>query len=104
MNPSIAITKFNAQSVLNDDYPAELVGSYWMIHALDSLNRRTTEVWMEVHAAVASSIYKTSEGTIVAMIWNPTEEPQTARFFNADGFVIEQTVAPRSFTKVTIVE
>jgi endo-1,3(4)-beta-glucanase len=104
LNPAVAITKFNAQSVLNDDYPAELVGSYWMIHALDSLDRRTSEYWMEVHLAVASSIYETSSGEIVAMIWNATDTAQTARFYTASGFVIEHTVAPRSFTKVTIAE
>lgn len=102
INPNIAINAFDANLILNDDYPAELTGTYWMIHALDSLGRRTTDVWMELEMGVASSIYQNEEGGTVAMVWNSSDEAVTVNFYNQNGLVSSQTIPARTFMNVVI--
>ncbi|MDP2425475.1 MAG: glycosyl hydrolase [bacterium] len=102
LNPQTAISMFNASKIINDDYPAELPGAYWMIHALESLGRRTSSIWMEVHPQVASSIYQHVNGEIQAMVWNPSNESQEVLFLNVDGVVKVQTVPAKSFTRIIL--
>lgn len=104
IDPSLAINQFDANLILNDDYPNELIGSYWMIHALDSLNRRTTDIWMEVHPNVASSIYQTSSGSYQAMIWNPTGLEQTVSFHNEAGEGMTYTVSASTFETIELIQ
>jgi len=102
INADSALGVFDDDKLLNDDYPNELVGSYWMINAMASLNRRTSEVWMGVHPAVASSIYEPSEGVYEAMIWNPTTSIQTVSFYDSDGLLQTYTISANTFEKITL--
>lgn len=102
VNPSKALTDFNSTLILNDDYPNELVGSYWMVNALASLERRTSDVWMGIEMGVSSSIYEQSNGDVYAMIWNASEYAKTVEFYTEDGLLSSQTVAPNSFTTVQV--
>jgi len=104
INPVQAIADFDATKIEGDDYPSELAGSYWMVHSLASLSRRTTDIWMGLQENVASTVYKTTEGDYVAMVWNPSTESQTVRFYNQDGLVTETTVSANSFTKVSLTQ
>jgi len=102
INPDQALLSFNATLIQNDDYPNELIGSYWMINAMASLGQRTSDVWMEVHPTATASIYENDSGDIIAMIWNPSESPQTVNFYSNDGFLVSTTVEESSFTEIII--
>jgi len=102
INPDVAISEFDANLVLIDDYPAELAGAYWMINALDSLGRRNSSIWMGIELGVSSSIYQDELGNDYAMVWNPTNSDVDIEFYNANGLIITITVPANSFTKVVI--
>jgi endoglucanase Acf2 len=102
IDPDIAINEFDATLILNDDYPAELSGTYWMIHALDALGRRTTDVWMGIELGVASTIYKDDFGQIYAMIWNSSDEEKTVHFYDESGLFSTQTVSANTFIKIEL--
>lgn len=102
IDPAAALTLFNATQILNDDYPSELAGSYWMIHAMNTLNTRTTSVWMEVHEHVSSTCYELANGTIIAMVWNGSANEETVHFRDDTGVVSTFVIPAKSFTKVTI--
>lgn len=97
-----ALSQFDADLILNDDYPAELAGSYWMINALDSIGRRTNDIWMEIQMGVSSTIYEAEDGTVYAMIWNVSNEEKTVDYYNEDGLLTTVTVDKKSFTKVVL--
>lgn len=101
VNPSAALSNFNASSILADDYPNELVGSYWMVHAMQSLKTHTDTVWMEVSSHASGSVYDTGNG-LVAMVWNPSDEARTVTFRNASGVIKTVVVGSHSFTQVTL--
>ncbi len=101
VNPSAALNNFNPSTILEDDYPNELVGSYWMVHAMQTLKTHTDEAWMEVSSHVSSSVYDTGNG-LVAMVWNPSESARTVTFRNASGVIKTLVVASHSFTQVTL--
>jgi endoglucanase Acf2 len=99
IDPQVAITQFNANQILSDDYPAELAGSYWMINALESLGRRTSDIWMELQMGVTSTIYKNADNEVYAMIWNVSAESRNVDFYNSDGFLTSVTVEGMTFNK-----
>ena len=101
-DPQTAIASFDAAKILGDDYPSELSVAYWMINALDSVGTRTTNVWMEVHDRVASTCYVLEDGTVIAMVWNPSTDVQTIAFYDADGLIKSETIAANSFTKIIV--
>ncbi len=101
-NPSLALSQFNNTLILNDEYPSELVGAYWMINALETIGRRTAEVWMKLQIGVTSTIYEAEDGSIYAMVWNVSSMDKTINFYNADGLITTKTVDEYSFTKVLI--
>ena len=101
INPDIAITKFEADKIRQDDYPAELAYTYWMIHALDALGYRTEEVWQEIHPAVATSIYQDANGVYQVMVWNSSNESQTIHFYDINGLVHNTTIAAQSFSQIS---
>jgi endo-1,3(4)-beta-glucanase len=96
-DPDHALSVFDSASVLSDEYPNELIGSYWMITALDGLGARTNEVWMDLSSSVASSIYTDPSGQTVAMIWNPTNVIKIVDFYNESGLLTSIEVSPNSF-------
>lgn len=102
IDPELAISQFDANKILNDDYPAELVGAYWMINALDSLGRRTTGIWMGLEIGITSTIYKEENGDYYAMIWNASNEQKTVDFYNGQGWSSTETVNANTFTKVLL--
>lgn len=102
INPTVAINEFDATLILNDDYPAELVGTYWMIHALESLGRRNSDIWMKIESGVSSSVYEDDIGNVYAMIWNASSEEKTIYFYNDLGLFATEVVEPSSFTKVQL--
>ena len=102
INPDIALNQFDLNLILNDDYPAALSGSYWMVNSMKSLNRRSTQIWMEVNMGVSSTIYENDDGLTVAMIWNVSTENKTINFLDTTGVISTITVEAKSFTKVTV--
>lgn len=102
INPSLAITQFDANKILNDDYPSDLSQTYYLIHGLKTYGMRDTSYTMQLHPHATSSIYKNSSGEIYAMIWNASDSEQTVTFVSSTGSLVNQTINARSFTSVKI--
>jgi len=102
INPQIAINGFDDNLILNDDYPAELLGTYWMINALDSLGRRNSEIWMKIDLGISSTVYEDDFGNIYAMVWNASDEEKTIYFYDDQGLYATKVVEASSFTKVLL--
>jgi endoglucanase Acf2 len=80
INPSVALTQFNANKILNDDYPSDLSQTYYLLNGLKTYGRRTTSFVMELHPHVSSSIYVNDQGHVYALIWNASTTDQTVKF------------------------
>jgi endo-1,3(4)-beta-glucanase len=93
-----AISDFDANKILNDDYPSDLAQTYYLLHGLKTYHQRTTTYTMAVHQAVASSIYQNQNGQVFALIWNPSDQKQTITFYDFNQNVIRIDVEPRSFS------
>ena len=102
INPTTAIQQFNESLILADDYPAEIGGSYWMINALQTLGRRTTDIWMKIDMGVSSSIYEDSDGNIYAMIWNVSDMEKTVVFYSGDQVMQTVLVSAKEFVTVQL--
>ena len=102
IDPSVAIAQFDADDILNDDYPSELVGTYWMINALESIGRRNTDIWMEIQMGVTSTIYEDNDSNLYALIWNSSNVVKTVKFYDEVGLVSTQSVNPKTFTKIVL--
>lgn len=100
INPSIAISQFDANKILNDDYPSDLSQTYYLIHGLQSYGTRSNTYVMEIHKHVSSSIYQKGEA-IYALVWNPSDASQTIRFKGNDE-TITKTVKANSFTSIKL--
>ena len=102
IDPNEAINQFNAELILNDDYPSDLSQTYFLIHALNAYGSRHTEYIMEVHHAVAASIYINQQGDVHAMIWNPSDASQTVIFRTPTNDIIEVTIEAYSFKSIRL--
>ena len=102
INPTLALSQFDAQKILNDDYPSDLSQTYYLLHGLMTFGSRDTSYTMVVHDRVSSSIYVDGNGLVNALIWNPSELEQSVTFRNPTGDLIVRLVPARSFTTVTL--
>ena len=102
LDPSLALSQFDASRILNDDYPSDLSQTYYLLQGLNAFGRRTTDYIMEIHPEVASSIYINSNGTVNALVWNPSAQAQTIRFRTPGGFLIETTIEAQSFETIVL--
>ncbi len=102
LNPQTALAQFNADLILQDDYPNELAQTYALLHSLNTYGRRTTDYVMQIHDVVASSIYVDSQGAVHALVWNPARTAQTVRFQTPNGSVLTETVPPESLIPIRL--
>lgn len=102
-DPSAALSNFNANAILNDDYPNDLISAYWNINAAKTLGTRSNEVFATNSNKVASDVYKASDGSYAAQLWNSSNESQVVNFVDNNGRVVgSYTVPANSFVKVAI--
>jgi endo-1,3(4)-beta-glucanase len=97
LNPNLALSQFNANKILTDDYPSDLSQTYYLLNGLKTFGRRTTSYVMEIHPHVASSIYVNDAGQIYALIWNSSSSEQDVVFNGPSGQSITITVGASSF-------
>ncbi len=102
ISPIDAINAFDASKILNDDYPSELSGTYYMIHALNTLGRRTSDITFITDTFTSASIYVNDLGEYYAMVWNPLATEQTVSFRLENGEILQFQVDANSFTKLMI--
>lgn len=100
IDPSVAIAQFDANKILNDDYPSDLSQTYYLIHGLETFGSRTNAYVMEVHKHVTASVYQKGND-IYALVWNPSGLTQTIRF-NSSSETVTKTVAPNTFTSIKL--
>jgi endoglucanase Acf2 len=101
VNPAAALSLFTEQKILNDEYPAELSISYWMIQALQQYQYKTDAAVMEIHPSVSSSVYLTNDGDLEAMIYNHASTTQTVRF-HKNGTVKTLSIPGSSFSSYSL--
>jgi endo-1,3(4)-beta-glucanase len=99
INPSIALSQFNANKILNDDYPSDLSQTYYLINGLKTYGRRTTSYVMEIHPHVASSIYINGSGQVFALIWNASSTEKDVIFRGPNNQIYTVTVGGLSFNQ-----
>jgi len=102
MNPTVAINQFDANLILNDDYPSDLAQTYYLINGLKSYGQKTDSYHMMIHEYVTSSIYEDQDGNIHALVWNPSDQEQTIFFIDPSGQVITKTISARSFKEISL--
>jgi endoglucanase Acf2 len=102
INPNTAITQFNANLILQDDYPADLSQTYYLIHGLKTYGTKDNTYYMVIHDRVSSSIYKDDEGVFHALIWNPSDESQTIIFKNSLNEQMSYTITPNNFESIVL--
>jgi len=95
-----ALSAFDGSKILADDYPDEVVGSYWMVHALASLGQKETNGALHLNSAVAGSVY-VSGSTRKALLWNPSNKEETLTFTSGSE-TKSVAAAPRTFSSITL--
>ncbi len=98
----LALSQFNANLILDDDYPSDLAQTYYLLNAIKTYGNRNIDYYMVLNDFVSSSIYELDSGTIIAITWNPSNQDQTVQFIN-NGVVIEKIIPANSLTS-TILE
>ncbi len=96
-----ALSKFDANKILNDDYPNDLLGAYWNINASKSLGLRTDKVRL-ASTFVSGDVYL-NNGKYKTQILNPTSTKQLIKFVNETNQVVYQIeVEPNTFKIYTL--
>ena len=91
-DPEGALEDFDASTILADDYPSELSGSYWMVEALASFGHKDGAAYVEGEFASGSVYVK--DGVKTAIVYNPGQA-KTVKV-HVDGQVKEIAVAANS--------
>ena len=102
LDPSVAIAQFDDDLIEEDDYPADLSQTYYLIHGLDTYGRRTTDYTMKIHQHVSSSIYVNESNEVYALVWNPSESIEYITFYGPNDEVIRKRINPNSFEAVKL--
>jgi endoglucanase Acf2 len=97
IDPSVALSQFDANKILTDDYPSDLSQTYYLINGLETFGRRTTDYVMVLHPHVASSIY-INNGEVYALIWNASNVAQNVTFNGPNNQTYTISVAASSFS------
>ena len=93
---------FDANKILNDDYPTDLSHTYYLIQGIHHYGDRDSSYRMMIHEAVSSSIYQNDDGDIIAIVWNPTNEKQTVTFISSTGTQITKSVSANTLTTIEL--
>ena len=91
-DPEGALEDFDASTILADDYPSELSGSYWMVQALASFGHKDGAAYVEGEFASGSVYVK--DGVKTAIVYNPGDA-KTVKV-HVDGQVKEIAVEANS--------
>lgn len=102
INPSVALAWFDANKIINDDYPSDLAQTYYLINGLKSYGQRSTSFMMEVHPYVASSIYYSEEKGYYALVFNGSQKDEDVYFINQFNERIKKTVPKGSLTAISL--
>jgi endoglucanase Acf2 len=100
VDPAKALSNFDASKIEGDDYPDELSGSYWMIHALQTLGQKDVSGHLSMNDNVAGSVY-VKDGVKKALLWNPSNQEEIVNY-SINGTITSLKVSARSFTKVSL--
>jgi endo-1,3(4)-beta-glucanase len=96
LDANLALSMFDANKILNDDYPSDLSQTYYLLHGIKTYGQRNTSYHMSINPYVASSIYEKTNGDYYALLWNPTSENRQVNFYDANQNLIEIQVNARS--------
>lgn len=95
-NPEGALAKWDTRNMQQN----EVFNAYWFIHSMVSTGTRTMDIWADDPAV---TVYQ-KDGVYTAQIWNPSNEPKTVHFYNAQGALGSATVYAKAQVKVNPLE
>lgn len=98
--PTTALSNFDATKIQKDDYPDELVGSYWMVHALASFGNKDVAASYTFNKNVAATLYKGTTGDSL-LVWNPSKSDETVNVV-VNSVSSSVSIKARSFMKVSL--
>ncbi len=99
-----ALTMFDANKILNDDYPTDLSHTYYLIHGIHHFGDRETSYRMVIHEAVSSSIYQNDDGDIIAIVWNPTNEKANRHIYLSNRVTNNKISECKRINYITIIK
>ena len=76
VNPSAAMSQFDSVKIQNDDYKNELIGSYWMVHGLNTYGNKDVDAYFDPSTYCSATVYN-NNGVRRAMVWNPSSSKET---------------------------
>ena len=76
VNPSAAMNQFDSVKIQNDDYKNELIGSYWMVHGLNTYGNKDVDAYFDPSTYCSATVYN-NNGVRRAMVWNPSSSKET---------------------------
>lgn len=103
INPTNAINNFNATAILNDDYPNDLVPTYYNIYASKSMGLRSDDLYLKNANNVGWDVFKKDSSTYYVQVFNPTNTPKSFVVCDENGNEVKTiTVNASSFEKIEI--
>ena len=91
-NPEKGLANFDSNKILNDDYPNELLGSYWMINALNSIGHKSDKAFVLVDSQIGGSVYE-KDGHYTAMVINYSSSNKDVKIQTTTG-IVTKNIAP----------
>ncbi len=103
INPDTAITNFNAEAILNDDYPNDLAPTYYNIHAAKTMGLRTDKLIVKNATNIGWDIYQKDANTYYVQVFNPLSSSQKYDICDSQGNIVKTiSVAGNSFSKIRV--
>ncbi len=103
INPTNAINNFNANAILNDDYPNDLVPTYYNIYASKSMGLRTDDLYLKNANNVGWDVFKKDNSTYYVQVFNPSNTTKSFVVCDENGNEVKTiSVNASSFEKVEI--
>jgi hypothetical protein len=99
-DPTSSISEFSESAILNDDYPSELSGAYWMVHALKAMGSHSADTYIS-SSDVGGAVYQ-SGSSYNAQIWNPSASSKNVTISRNGSVIKTVTVAGHSFSSVSL--
>lgn len=101
VDPTSAKANFNDSKIKGDDYPNELVGSYYMIQAMSGLGNHSASTYMCINKYASGSVYE-NNGKLVAMVWNASSSNNEVTFKTGETVIKKITINANSFTSIAL--
>ena len=103
LDPDNAINNFNANAILNDDYPNDLASTYYNIYAAKSMGLRTDDLFVKNATNIGWDVFKKDATTYYVQVFNPSSSSMNYEICDDLGNVVKTiTIEGNTFTKIKV--